>query len=117
MNPRQRMRQSNRYATEYLLQHGATDVWLKRHTRFHDIHYTPGGKYVALDLFNLWDGICIRDKLICFIQIKTNRWASEQPILKWAKTVSGCMISVINVRKKGSRWLVFERTYQVNEIV
>ncbi len=81
MNPRQRMRFSNRKAVNYLLSKGYDDIWLKPHGRRHDLVYTQGEWYRALDLWNLFDGICFdKDGNAIFIQIKTNAWAAEKPI-------------------------------------
>ena len=78
------MRISNTLARKYLLSLGYNEVWLKPHTKFHDTVYTfTGENYKALDLFNLWDGIALHDTGVFFIQIKTNAWPKEQPIVDW----------------------------------
>ena len=70
MNPRERMRQSNRRAVNYLLSKGYDDIWLKPHGRRQDLVYTLGEWYRALDLWNLFDGICFDpDGNIILIQI------------------------------------------------
>ena len=61
MNPRQRMRASNRKSVMWLLKNGYDEIWLKSHTRRTDLVYTVGEWYRALDLWNLFDGIWIRE--------------------------------------------------------
>ena len=39
MNPRERMRSSNRKVVLYLLDKGYTEIWLKAHGRRHDLVY------------------------------------------------------------------------------
>ena len=58
MNTRQRMRFSNRKAVLWLLESGYDEIWLKPHIRRSDLVYTVGEWYRALDLWNLFDGIC-----------------------------------------------------------
>ena len=108
------MRASNRRAVNYLLSKGYDDIWLKAHGRRQDLVYTLGEWYRALDLWNLFDGICFdRDGNANFIQIKTNAWASKQPILDFLKTRRNLIVLVINVRKtKGKKWEVLIRKYE-----
>jgi len=42
MNPRQRMRASNRKAVLWLLENGYDDIWLKAHTKRLDLIYAVG---------------------------------------------------------------------------
>lgn len=103
MNPRQRMRWSNRKAVEFLLDNGYDQIWLKPHTRRKDLIYTQGTWYRALDLWNLFDGICFSQTGdIFFLQIKTNRWAEEEPILKFIskRKINVIIINVIFKRGK-----------------
>ena len=58
LHTRQRMRSSNRKAVLWLLKNGYDDIWLKPHGRRHDLVYNTGEWYRALDLWNLFDGIC-----------------------------------------------------------
>lgn len=115
MNNRQRMRASNRLAVNELLSLGYDDVWLKPHTARNDTVYTKGGKYLATDLWNLFDGICFGKNRPYFIQVKTNNWAAEDPIKKFLKThyISVIVINVTNRLKvcKG-KYKVLMRTYQ-----
>ena len=105
MNPRERMRFSNRKAVIWLLEHGYDDIWLKPHTRRHDLVYTSGEWYRALDLWNLFDGICFNEGgVVVFVQIKTNAWPPTKPILEFLLHKMNLKVLAINVFKKGSRW-------------
>ena len=112
MHNRDRMRISNRKVVNYLLKRGAKEIWLKPHTKRHDRIYTQDGRYTALDLFGLFDGIARMHDRLYFLQIKTNAWAKEQPLLNWLNLVKGVFILSINVkRNKEGSWSVHERTY------
>ena len=117
MNPRQRMRWSNRKAVNYLLEHGYDEIWLKAHGRRQDLTYCQGAWYRALDLWNLFDGVCIDEGgTITFLQIKTNAWASKEPILKWLKKVNGIKVLVINVKYKERTHEVLLREYKCTDM-
>ena len=111
MNPRQRMRVSNGHATKYLLQQKYNHIWLKAHTRFKDKVQCQDVRYYALDLWNLYDGLCFDSKGVLWaIQIKTNAWAKASDIIEFQKDHKIKCI-VLNVKKQGSRWYVHERKY------
>jgi len=111
MNNRQRMRVSNRKAVLWLLKSGYDDIWLKPHTKRHDLIYNTGEWYRALDLWNLFDGICFdTDGNIILIQIKTNAWASKKPIEDFLSDKKNLKVLVINV-KYGKKWVVEMREY------
>jgi len=113
MNPRERMRFSNRKAVLWLLENGYDEIWLKAHTKRLDLIYTIGDWYRALDLWNLFDGICFnKDGGIVFLQIKTNAWAKEQPIIDWLSDKNKLIVLVINVKGKGRKWEVRTRIYE-----
>ena len=100
MTPRQRMRFSNRKAVEWLLENGYDEVWLKPHVRRQDLVYTRGEWYRALDLWNIFDGICFNpDGEAVYIQIKTNAWAKEAPIKSFVETHKNIIAISINVKK------------------
>jgi hypothetical protein len=125
MNNRERMRASNKLAVKHLLKNGYDEIWLKPHTARNDLVYCQDRKYLATDLWNLFDGICFGEDLIevdetnrnkaYYIQVKTNAWATEEPILKFLKTHSVNVI-VINVTNKlkscKGKYKVFTREYQ-----
>ena len=94
MNPRQRMRWSNRKAVNYLLEHGYDEIWLKAHGRRQDLTYCQGVWYRALDLWNLF----------------------ETPILKWLKKVKGVNVLVINVKYKERTHEVLLREYKCTDM-
>ena len=103
MNPRERMRFSNRKAVIWLLEHGYDDIWLKPHGRRHDLVYTSGEWYRALDLWNLFDGICFDEEgTVVFIQIKTNAWPPMQPIYDFMRRKHDIKVLCINVFKKNT---------------
>jgi len=105
MNPRERMRSSNRKAVMWLLKEGYDDIWLKPHTRRHDLVYTRGEWYRALDLWNLFDGICFDEGgNIILIQIKTNAWPPKKPILDFLVDKKNIKVLAINVFRKKGRW-------------
>ena len=113
MNPRQRMRFSNRKAVLWLLENDYDDIWLKAHGRRHDLVYTRGEWYRALDLWNLFDGICFTDDgKVVFLQIKTNAWASEKEIKDWLIDRKDLIVLIINVKGKGKKWEVRVRKYE-----
>ena len=123
------MRYSNKLAVKWLLSHDFDEIWLKRHTKRHDIHYTQKGNYVGLDLWKLFDGICITtihnlassaslDHIgeyekgsMVFLQLKTNAWPSDNELIQWLKDKHGCYVMAINVRKIKKKWVVFNRYY------
>ena len=116
MHVRERMRYSNKLAVAWMLANDFDQIWLKRHVRRHDFHYTQKGNYVALDLWNLFDGICWYRGRTVYIQIKTNGWADEKAIMAWLEAkASNTIVLVINVKKKpkkqGRGWVVKNRFY------
>jgi hypothetical protein len=110
------MRESNRKVVLYLLEKGYTEIWLKAHTRRHDLIY--GNKdnwYRCIDLWNLFDGICIDPcKNIIFLQMKTNSWAKEQPLLDWTNKIKNSKVMSFNIKYSTTlkSWSVLERTYE-----
>ena len=110
------MRESNRKAVLYLLDRSFSDIWLKAHTRHHDLIYsTKKNWYRCIDLWNLFDGICLDPfKNLVFLQLKTNAWAKEQPMLDWTKKVKHSKIISINVKYSTTlkSWTVLLRTYK-----
>ena len=137
MNTRARMRLSNRRAEKYLLENGYDQIWLKKHfdprkKYGHDLVYfnkrgsTKYGQresdganyYVALDLFNLFDGMCFSpDGRLVFIQIKTNSWPSEKPILDFISDKQGFAVIAINVKQKEGRWSVITRHWNTEGLI
>ena len=112
MNTRQRMRVSNRKAVHWLLSNGYDDIWLKPLGRRHDLVYTTGVWYRALDLWNLFDGICFdKGGNIILIQIKTNAWASKKRVEEFLSDKKNLIILIINV-KYGKSWTVNIREYK-----
>ena len=107
------MRFSNRKAVLWLLNNDYDEIWLKPHIRRSDLVYTVGEWYRALDLWNLFDGICFNnDGDIVMLQIKTNAWASAKPINDWLKNKNNLIVLVINVKGKGKKWDILMRKYE-----
>lgn len=107
------MRFSNRKAVNYLLEHGYDEIWLKAHTKRTDLTYTLGEWYRAMDLWNLFDGICFdRDGNIILIQIKTNAWAKGQDFIDFLSDKKHLKVLSINVKGKDRKWEVFTREYE-----
>ena len=106
------MRVSNRKAVLWLLENGYDDIWLKPHGRRHDLVYNTGEWYRALDLWNLFDGICFdREGNLVLLQIKTNAWAKEQPIKDFLSDKNNLIALSINV-KYGKKWTINIREYK-----
>lgn len=106
------MRISNGHATKFLLKNGYNQIWLKAHTKFKDKVQCQDSRYYALDLWNLFDGLCFDSKgYLWAIQIKTNAWAKASEIIDFQKNYKIKSI-VLNVKKSGSRWKVLERKYE-----
>lgn len=96
------MRSSNSFAIGELQKMGYDHIWLKRHTRFGDYHYSKDGNYYGIDLWNMWDGICINsDGEAVYLAIKTNRWDSAKKIRKWLENKKNFKVLSINVETKG----------------
>jgi hypothetical protein len=74
IHPRQKMRRSNQKAIKYLLQNGFGAVWLSPHSRFGTISYFKDRKERGIDIFNIADGIAIKDGEVYLLQIKTDSW-------------------------------------------
>lgn len=106
------MRISNGHATKFLLKNGYNQIWLKAHTKFKDRVQCQDSRYYALDLWNLFDGLCFDSEgYLWAIQIKTNAWAKASEIIDFQKNYKIKSI-VLNVKKSGSRWKVLERKYE-----
>ena len=111
------MRASNRKAVMWLLKEGYDDIWLKPHGRRQDLVYTRGEWYRALDLWNLFDGICFDEGgNIVLIQIKTNAWPPSQPIFDFMRDKNNMKVLCINVFRKEGRWDVKVRAYCMTQI-
>ncbi len=106
------MRWSNRKAVNYLLEHGYDEIWLKAHGRRQDLTYCQGAWYRALDLWNLFDGVCIDEGgIVTFLQIKTNAWAKEKPLKQFAKDHKNIKVLSINVKGEKNKWNVYTKEY------
>lgn len=97
------MRCSNRYAVDQLLSQGYDHIWLKKHMRKPDRHYSQQGHYYGIDVWNMFDGICIKDGKVVFIAIKTNNWDSSNKINDWLSDKVGVNVISINVKTKNGR--------------
>ena len=106
------MRFSNRKAVMWLLKNGYDEIWLKAHGRRQDLVYNRGDWYRALDLWNLFGGICFDEKgNIVLLQIKTNAWASEKRFREFLADKKNLRILSINVLGKFKKWEVLTRQY------
>ena len=117
MNNRQRMRATNKRVREWLLENKYDDIWFKAHTVRTDVVTTQYGKYLATDLWNLFDGICFdKNGNIVFLQMKTNGWAKEKPIEVFLKRRNNLRVLVLNVtnvlKECNGKWKVKVREYQ-----
>jgi hypothetical protein len=112
MNNRERMRASNKLVREWLLENGYDNIWFKPHSARNDLVFTSKGNYLATDLYNLFDGICT-DGGIVFLQNKTNRWATEEPLIRFSKKYGVKILSfnVTNKLKESKKYKVYVRRY------
>lgn len=116
MNNRERMRASNKLVREWLLEKGYDQVWFKPHGKRNDYVFTQNGKYMAQDIWNLFDGIAINQfGYVSFLQMSTNYWHAEKPFIDFAKKTRGVEIlnfMVSNKRKEcEGKYKVFVREY------
>jgi len=113
MNRRQTMYHSNKLTREYLLREEYDQIWLKPHLRRKDRVFAQQGMYLATDLWNLFDGIAFKEGILFFLQIKTNAWAPERPIMEflnqYVQFSDTIKAMIINVRKKKKHWIVETR--------
>lgn len=117
MNNRERMRESNLLVRKYLLENNFDHIWFKPHTKRSEYVFTQNGKYLATDLWNLFDGICFTEfGGIVFLQMKTNSWAKEKPIKDFLKKTHDLRVMSFNVTNKmkecNGHYKVFVRKYQ-----
>jgi hypothetical protein len=109
------MRASNRKAVMWLLKNGYDEIWLKAHNRRQDLVYTRGEWYRALDLWNLFDGICFDDESnTVMLQIKTNAWAKSAPLQTFVDTHINSKVLSINVKGEKGKWTVYTREYNAS---
>ena len=107
------MRSSNRKAVLHLLKLGYDEIWLKPHTRRQDLIYTIGEWYRAIDLWNLFDGVCFdSDGNLILLQIKTNAWAKEKPIKDFLLDKNHLIALSLNVNRHENKWVVSAREYK-----
>ena len=117
MNRRQRMQASNTMVKNWLLENKYDQIWFKAHNKFKDKVYCQNGTYKSTDLWNIFDGICIReDGVITFLQIKTNAWAKKEPFDRFTRLTNGVALilsfNVTNKLKKcKQKYKVFVREY------
>ena len=113
LNNRQRMRESNRRVREWMLENKFDQIYFKAHTKRTDLIYTQKGNYRAIDLWNLFDGICFNElNEIVFFQVKTNLWAKPIPINEFCEKY-GLVVLSFNVKKDPTgKWDVLMRAYQ-----
>ena len=110
------MRASNLEVRKWLLKNKYDSIWFKPHTKRNDLVFTQKGNYLATDLWNLFDGICIsNDNRIIFLQMKTNSWAKEKPLVNFMENKVGTSIISFNVTNKlkecKGHYKVFVREY------
>jgi hypothetical protein len=115
MNPRQRMRISNIKAKDWMLEKGFTDIWFKKHGKWHDkIYKNKLESYSALDLWNLFDGACWFGERPVFFQVKTNGWANKIKLGSFIIQKSPAVL-VLSINVKGSPthgWKVWNQTFE-----
>lgn len=100
MNPRQKMRQSNQKARKWLKEvFKANVVWIQRHTRWHTLAIIDGENIYSADIFGKYDAIVIKNKIVWFVQIKTNCLPNQTEHLEFAKRF-GLNVLLINIRDK-----------------
>lgn len=126
------MRISNQKAIRWLIDNGYDDIHVFSPTKRKDNVYFNKEKasetklayavptkndpriwrYLATDVWNLWDAACFKEGQEYWVQIKTNAWAPETPILDWLKDKRNMAAICINViHKKRKRDIVKVRHY------
>ena len=103
MNNRERMRASNAKAVKWLLSKGYDWIWLKPHTIRKDKNYRTNGLHTyQIDLWGIFDGLCIKEGTLYGIQIKTNALASDKEMKAFMqdKDFGAIVINVKLTRKK-----------------
>jgi|TARA_B110000467_G_C18328486_1_gene491081 hypothetical protein len=112
------MRSSNIKAKNWMIKHGYTDIWFKRHGKWHDkIYKNESESYSALDLWNLFDGLAWKGHRPVYFQIKTNGWANKIKLESWIKDKTQDAL-VLSVNVKGSDthgWKVMNRIHERSE--
>ena len=98
-----------------MLRHGITEIWFKRHGKWHDtIYKNQLESYKALDLWNLFDGLAWWNHRPVYFQIKTNGWANKIKLESWIKDKSKDAV-VLSINVKGSDkhgWEVKNRIHE-----
>lgn len=95
------MRASNKMVREWLLQNGYDEIWFKPHGKRNDYVFTKKGNYMAQDIWNLFDGICINNwGYVYFLQVKTNNWAKKSDFEKFIRKTAQTHILSFNVTNK-----------------
>lgn len=101
------MYKSNSLARLFLINNGYDQIWLKAHTRMQDTIVCQHYNYKAIDLWNLFDGICFKEGHLYFLQIKTNAWPDMNAIQDFKKqffpfsdTIRVLIINVKKVKRK-----------------
>ena len=89
------MRASNKLVREWLLKNSYDEIWFKPHGKRNDLVFTQRGNYLAQDIWNLFDGICIsRGGTVMFLQMATTKFHAKEPFQKFANKVRG--IGILN---------------------
>ena len=103
---------SNDLARQWLISNGYTNIWLKRHdTRHPDTVWlkrepTESGKmhmvkYKAVDLWNLFDGICFDEAgAPIYLQIKTDGWPNNKQMEHFLEDKQLFMALAINIKTR-----------------
>jgi len=95
------MRSSNKLVRVWLLKNGYDEIWFKAHGKRNDYVFTQKGKYMAQDIWNLFDGICFNELgYTYFLQMKTNNWASSKDFDKFIKFHQQVHVLSFNVTDK-----------------
>ena len=109
------MRASNNLVRKWLLSQGYDDIWFKPHGKRNDHVFTQHGKYMAQDIWNLFDGICRDGRKIIFLQMSTSQWHSKKPYEEFAARTKGVGVMVFLVTNKRKickgKYEVFVRKY------
>lgn len=100
---------------DWLLRNGYDEIWFKPHGKRNDYVFTQKGNYMAQDIWNLFDGICISPSgHITFLQMKTNAWAKAKPFYDFRRKAESDILS-FNVTNKlaecKGKYRVFVREY------
>jgi len=106
---RQKMVDNNTLAREWMMKQGFTQIWLKQHTMHLDYVWSHNAspdenilhieKYAAQDIWNLFDGLAIKDGTVWFLAIGVV-FKKVKELEQFLEDKKGMCVIMIRVNKK-----------------